>query len=219
MGACFPELPPETVRGLEAICQGRSYPRGTTLFEEGDEPRGLFILLSGSARLVMSSGKGKNFVERSVWPGETMGASEVVASIPHLAAAEVMEPSEVAFLPQAAFLRVLTTDRKVALWLAKQLSWEVNGARFRTRLLALAPNVTARFAYFLLLWAREGQRTEEGLRIPLRINQEELGEIIGATRETVNRLEARLERRGLIRVEHGSILLLRISELRRLVSA
>lgn len=86
-------------------------------------------------------------------------------------------------------------------------------------MLALSPNASARFAYFLLLWARErGQKAEEGVRVPLSMSEEELGETIDVTRETVSRILANLERHKLIRRERHSILLLRPDALRALAS-
>ncbi len=149
-----------------------------------------------------------------------MGASSAIGKVPYLMTAQIAEPSQVALIRNAALVRLLSTHPQVPLWLISQVSLELERVLLQTRLLALAPNATTRLAYFLLLWAREqGQQTSTGVRIPLSMTQEELGEIICATRETVNHVLADLQRRGLVRVESRSILLRRIPQLRALVSA
>ncbi len=87
----------------------------------------------------------------------------------------------------------------------------------RARLLALAPNARAKLAQLLLLWAdQHGQPTAEGVRVPLHVTQEAIGEAIGSSRETVSRLLAGLQRRHLIRLRGSSLLLLQLDELRAL---
>lgn len=105
----FPGSPPESLKALEAICELRSYARGDRLFEEGVESRGFFILLSGSAKLIVGSEEGKNYAVRSVKPGEVLGASSIISDSVHLVTAEIVEPSEVGFVARAAFLDFLTT--------------------------------------------------------------------------------------------------------------
>jgi hypothetical protein len=67
---------------------------------------------------------------------------------------------------------------------------------------ALVPNASAKMAQLLLMWADlHGHTTPEGLRFPLNMTQEAVGEAIGATRETVSRLLGDFQRRQLIRVQ------------------
>ncbi len=100
---CFRgQLSAETIRALEMVCQVRSYPGGERLFEEGGESCGLFVLLCGSARLIIGSKTGKIYVLRTVKPGEIMGAAGLIAGYPHFCAAEIMAPSSAARLDPPA---------------------------------------------------------------------------------------------------------------------
>jgi len=123
----------------------------------------------------------------------------------------------VAFIPRPEFLQLLRSHAEVSARVAEHLSTELHKAWEQTLLLALAPSTRAKLAQLFLLWAgQHGQTTPEGVRVPLNMTQEEIGEIIGASRETVSRLLADFKRRRLIRLKASSLLLLGLEELRSL---
>ncbi len=213
----FCRLPPEALGELNSIRQGSFYPADAQLFVEGESPRGVFILCSGEARLTATSKDGKSITLRQVAPGEVLGLSSVVAKKPFPVAAQTLSPSQVSFIPAQKFLRFLEKHAEVAMRVAEHLSMELHRAWDQTRLLALAPNARAKFAQLLLVWAGEnGKKTSEGVQVQFSMSQEEIGEFIGATRETVSRLLADFKRQGLIRVKGASVLLVKPEELRAL---
>jgi CRP/FNR family transcriptional regulator len=129
--------------------------------------------------------------------------------------AETVEPSEISMVRRANFLRFLSRYNDAALRVAEHLSMELHKAWAQTRLLALAPNARSKLAQALLLWAdRYGQPAADGVRLPLNMTQEAIGETIGATRETVSRLLSEFQRKNWIRIKGGSVMLLDPVELR-----
>ncbi len=216
----FCRLSPEALRELNSMRQTSFYPPGAVLFVEGERPRGLYILCAGQAKLGANSNEGKGITLRLVEPGEVLGLSSVIANGSYPVTAETLAPSQVNFIPRAEFLRFLSAHADVALRVAEHLSMELHKAWEQTRLLALAPSTRAKLAHLLLVWAgQHGQATPEGMRIPLNMNQEEIAETIGASRETVSRLLADFKRRRLIRVKGGSVTLLQPDELRTMTAA
>lgn len=210
----FCGLPEETLRALHAFRQTALYPPGALLFVEGESSRGLFVVCTGQAKLSASSKEGKRITVRQVEPGEALGLSSVIADSPYPLTAETLSPSQVCFFPRAEFVRFLCTHAEVSLRVAEHLSMELHKAWEQTRLLTLAPNARAKLAQLLLASAAQhGRKTPQGLRIPLNMTAEDIGEAIGATRETVSRLLADFKRRRLIRVKGGSILLVHPEEL------
>ena len=117
----------------------------------------------------------------------------------------------------AEFMDFLHRNNEAALRVAQHLSLELHAAWAQTRMLALAPNARAKMAQLLLMWADlHGHTTPEGLRFPLNM---EVGEAIGATRETVSRLLGDFQRRQLIRVHGSAVLLLDQERLRSIGGA
>src|SRR5712691_8837591 len=69
----FCNLPPPAVQKLAAITSAAAYPKGATLFLEGQSPRGVFILCTGKVKLSTSSADGRSLILRISEPGEVLG--------------------------------------------------------------------------------------------------------------------------------------------------
>ena len=172
-------------------------------------------MCAGSAKLSATGREGKSVTFREVTPGEVMGLSCVVAHKPYQTSAQTLEPSEVSSVAGADFMDFLHRHNEAAVRVAQHLSMELHAAWAQTRMLALAPDARSKLAQLLLLRAdRHGQTTSEGLRFPLNMTQESVGEAIGATRETVSRLLGDFQRRHLIRVNGSAVLLVDPEQLR-----
>ena len=109
---------------------------GETLFREGDEPQGVYVLHSGSVQLLFASRNGSAKPLREAQPGQILGLSCVVTQRPHDCTATAAEPSEVAFIARDEFLRTL--DDSPAVWFSvlRVLSSEVNAAYDDMRVMA-----------------------------------------------------------------------------------
>ena len=202
----FCKMASETMRDLNAIRQTALYPEGALLFVEGESPRGVFVLCSGEAKLTASSKQGESIILRLAEAGEVLGLSNLIASSPYTATAETLTPAQVAFIPARKFQRLLRTHPDGALRVAEHLSMELHKSWEQARLLALAPSTRSKLAQLLLEWASEhGKTDEEGTCVPFHMTHEEIGRIIGASRETVSRLLSDFKRRRLIRVKGGSV--------------
>jgi len=75
-----------------------------------------------------------------------------------------------------------------------------------TRMLLLSESAAQKLARLILKWGRDfGERTSEGLRVRILLTQEEIAQIIGASRETVTRLFSALKRDNIIRVKRNAM--------------
>jgi CRP/FNR family transcriptional regulator len=210
----FCRMSADTMRELNMIRQTALYPAGAVLFVEGETPRGLFVLCSGEAKLTAGSRQGESIILRLAESGELIGLSSLIAGSAYAATAETITPAQVAFVPARKFQRFLRTHPDVALRVAEHLSMELHKSWEQARLLALAPSTRSKLAQLLLEWASEHGKTDaEGTCVPFHMTHEEIGRIIGASRETVSRLLSDFKRRRLIRVK-GAFLYMVPEELR-----
>lgn len=199
---------------LDSIRQTMWYPEGSTLFMEGQTPRGLYILCAGQVKTVSSSRDGKSIILRVAEAGEVMGLSDLLSHGSHGSSAETLLRSQISFVPQAEFLGFLARHPEVFTRLAELLSEELRDAWEQIRLLALAQGTEARLAQWLLRRAeRQGQPTPEGVVIRIYMTREEIGDSIGMSRETVSRLFSDFKRRRFICPMRGSALLVRTQAL------
>lgn len=214
----FCQLGVEALTELNTLRQTSAYPKGAVLFVEGQPAQGIFILCSGKAKLTAASPRGRSLIVRMAEPGEVLGLSEVVSSMSYGVSAETMEASQVSFLPREEFIRFLQKHGDVSVRVARHLSSELQRAYRQVTRIALAPTARAKLAGLLLDTASGS--TEHGSddrRFQLRMTHEEIGELIGSSRETVTRLLSEFQRKRLIHKRGALITLLNPARLESLL--
>src|SRR6266702_919251 len=118
----FCNMSPASVAALDGIKFTAVYPKGSLLFVEGEQPRGVFILCSGRAKLTTSSSEGKLLIVKIAEPGEVLGASATILGKPYEVSAETLEPSQLNFIKRDDFLKFLSANAEVCMHTARQLS-------------------------------------------------------------------------------------------------
>lgn len=113
-------------------------PAGTILFTEGEQPRGIYLIHSGTFELLMCARNGECKRIRAVSTGEILGLESVVSRRPHDATARAITPCELGFIERESFLRVL--DESPAIWFSvlRLLSQGVNASYDSLRSVAQA---------------------------------------------------------------------------------
>lgn len=109
---------------------------GETLFREGEPPRGVYVLHSGTVDLLFSAKDGHTKPLREAQSGQILGLSCVVTQRPHDCTATAAEPCEVAFIEREDFLRALNDSPAVWFSVLRVLSSEVNAVYDDIRTLA-----------------------------------------------------------------------------------
>ena len=107
---------------LNEIKSTAVYPKGAMLFIEGQQPRGVFVLCVGKAKLSTSSREGKTIITKLSEAGDVLGLSSVISNRPYEVTAEMMEPGQANFIPRESLLQFLKEHGEVALRVAEQLS-------------------------------------------------------------------------------------------------
>jgi CRP/FNR family transcriptional regulator len=215
----FCRLSPPALEELNRLRQTSVYPQAAVLFVEGQPCRGLFVLCSGKAKLTASSNTGRSVIVRVAEPGEVLGLSAVMANGSYEVSAETLEPTQVNFIPRQEFLRFLESHGEVSLRVAQHLSLDLRRAYDQVTRIALAPTARAKLAGLLLEWARrDSQPSGKGLRFVLRLTHEEIGELIGSSRETVTRMLNDFRRAGLITFKGSSMSVRDPGKLEKLLS-
>lgn len=211
----FCNLSPPALKRLEGITAAASYPKGATLFVEGQKPRGVFILCTGKVKLSTSSADGKTLILRVPEQGEILGLAATVSGQPYQASAEVLEPAQANFIARNDFLDFLKEHGEAALRVAQQLSENYHMAINEMRTIGLSHSAAEKFARFLLEQADDGGKAEGEVRLTLTLTHEEIAQMIGSSRETVTRLFTDFKKRQLLQVKGSTVVVQDIAALRR----
>jgi CRP/FNR family transcriptional regulator, cyclic AMP receptor protein len=203
----FCDLPRPVLAALDAISTSAMYPKGAVLFVEGQEPRGVMVLCNGRVKLSTNSADGKSIIARIAAPGELVGLPSTLAGSAYELTAEALEPVQANFIPRDVFLQFLRAHGEAAVRVAEILSKIYYATLLEVRYLGLSSSTAEKLARFLLDLPATAGQGHDHLRTTLTLTHKEIGEVIGASRETVTRLFTHFKKERLIDI-HGSTLLI-----------
>jgi CRP/FNR family transcriptional regulator len=189
--------------------------RGEVLFAQGDPPSQLFVVDSGKIKLGRTAPDGRENLLSVLGPGEMFGELSWFDPGPRTSSAVAVAPTRLASLDYDDLYAWMAGRPQVAQELLRALT-----RRLRRTNSALADlvftDVPGRVAGTLLdLAQRFGRPADTGLRVAHDLTQEELAQLVGASRETVNKALADFAARGWLRLEARAVVLLDVERLRR----
>jgi len=195
----------------------RVYPPGSVIFTEGDVPEGVHILESGTAILYGTTSQGRLIVAKTVHSGEFPGLNAVILGKPYLFSLKVTEPSRVAYVKRNDFLKFLDQSPEAATVIIRQLSNNYYDAQREVRTLSLSSNTVQRLARLLVLWIEDSDvNDDDEIWVSMDLTHQEIAQMVGASRETVSRVLARLTRSGVIEVKGHALRIPSVSRLRQM---
>lgn len=182
----FADLEERALAEIALVTRLKKLEAHQVLCRKGDDSGDVFVILSGRLRAFSIGGDGKEIVFKHQGPGEIVGELGAFSAGKRTANVEAIEPSELLVIPRRDFLPVLRRFPDTAIRLLEIVAERVThltelmeDANFR--------RVDARLAKCLLGFAKNwGEKTKDGVKISVRLPQAELGDLIGATRESVN---------------------------------
>jgi len=189
------------------------------LFIEGQQPRGVFILCTGKVKLSTTSREGKTIITKISDAGDVLGLNAVISNHPYEVTAEMMEPGQANFIPRDSLLQFVREFPDVALKVAQQLSRNYYVAYEEIRTLGLTTSPSEKFAKLLLSWSTKGAQTDGSSQLRLNLTHEEIGEIIGTTRETVSRLFSEFRKKQLVQIKGATLVIRSRPALERIVQS
>ena len=194
------------------IVSRQLFPKGRTIFSEGDEGTGFYVVISGRVKIFKLSSEGKEQILHIFGPGEPFGEVPVFSGQHFPANAEAMEESRVFFFPRKAFMELIRKTPDLALNMLAVLSRRLR--RFARLIEDLSlKEVPARLAAYLL-YLHEAKKGSENLE--LDISKGQLASLLGTIPETLSRIIGRMNKSGLIESEGPRIRVLDLQGLETL---
>lgn len=175
------------------------YPKGSTIFVEGQTLDGIYVLCSGRVKLTVCSKDGKLIILHIAEPGEILGLSAAISDSIYTATAEAVEQCRVNYVRRNDFLRFLENNPQACLNAVRQLSQNYQSACFRIGALGLSATVADKLATLFLGWCDVSEEDADGIHFKIYYTHEELAQMIGTSRETVTRLLKSFRDRKLIK--------------------
>ncbi|HKF49781.1 MAG TPA: Crp/Fnr family transcriptional regulator [Terracidiphilus sp.] len=204
-GEFFSNWSPDALDEWAEMERAHSYGPNIVLFSERGQARGLFVVLEGEIRLSINSSEGKRLSLRIARKGDVLGLSSALSGTPYEVTAETLYPSKVAPIGRDQFMAFLTRHPELYRNVTDELSRHVSMACHQLRTVGLSSSAPEKLARLLLEWSENEHSTSACARVRFSLTHEEIGEFIGASRETVTRTLSTFKHRRLV-LFHGSML-------------
>ena len=215
----FRGLEPELIARLAGLSRVKRLAKGAILFQQGDEGDALYGVIAGLIRISVANAAGREITLGLMEPGDMFGEIALLDGLPRTAGAQAAEGSVILAIDRAHFFELLEAEPRLARHVIELLCERLRQStdRFSEHTLL---RLDARMARKLQsLAAGHGRDVRGGTRIALKLSQSELAQMLGASREAVNKLLQRWSRAGILRHERGTIVVTAPKQLDEIAAA
>lgn len=215
----FEGLSAEQLGKIAALARTRSCSTRQVVVTQGEPADALFAIIKGRLKVASSGPDGRDMVLGIMAEGEVFGEVALLDGGLRSATCTAVEPCELLVVERAQFLELLEQSPGIAVKLLHVLSGRLRRLSQRSEDAAFL-DVPGRLARSLLdLATRFGERRHDsgrGIFITLKLSQQELGDLVGATRESVNKHLNEWTRQGFLELHGGRMVIADIDSVRRL---
>jgi CRP/FNR family cyclic AMP-dependent transcriptional regulator len=212
----FADLEPEAFEQLCRYAKHSTLKRGTTLFSKGDPGISLYAVIAGTVKMSISSSEGRNAILNIIGPGEIFGEMALLDGGARSADAIANSNCELFVIDRREFIPFVKSQPALAMKFIELLCERLRRTSDQVEQIILQ-NLPGRLASALLRLSEKHKFAPQGRTIA--ITQQEISEMVGMTRESINKQLRAWAARDWVRLEHGAIVVLNAEMLRELADA
>jgi len=212
----FCDLEPEALEQLCRYAKHSTLKRGATIFSKGDPGNSLFAVISGTVKISISSADGRNAILNLIGAGQIFGEMSVLDGQARSADATANTNCEIFAIDRREFLPFMRSQPELAMKFIELLCTRLRWTSDQVEQVILQ-NLPGRLAGALIRLTEKDKLAPEGHTIA--ITQQEISEMVGMTRESINKQLRIWAGRNWVRLEHGAIVVLDTGALQVLAEA
>jgi len=198
----------EELRGLAAGARLAYFPKNATIFQKGDPGDSMMAVIRGRVKICSHSVDGKELVLSIINKGGLFGEIALLDGEPRTADAIALEETDLLVLDRAQVMPFLTGRPDVAFRIISVLCKRLRQTSEHLED-TLFLEASSRFARALQRLARAfGKPGADGVRLDIKLSQQQLGCLVGVSRESINKLLNEWQRNGVIQMDGGYITIL-----------
>jgi len=204
----FSDLEEGELERFSQVAVPRSFPPATRVFHEGDHSDACYIVRTGSFRVTREHSDGRAITLATLGPGDIFGELAMLDGEVRSASVEALSDGELLALPAGEVRALLARHPEITVKLIAALVRRLRTANERISRQSFQ-TVPSRVAGVLAqLVAEEAPVAGDGGEVTIRMNQADLAQLAGTSRESVSRFLADLERAGVVRPGRGRVTVL-----------
>lgn len=211
----FAELDEAELERFSRVVVPRAYPEGTRVFHEGDHSDACYIVRSGTFRVTREHPDGRAITLATLSPGDIVGELAMLDGEVRSASVETLGgEGELLALPASDVRSLLERHPEITVKMVAALTRRLRAANERISRQSFQ-TVPSRVAGVLSQMVDEDDGGADGTKreITIRMNQADLAQLAGTSRESVSRFLADLERSGVVRAGRGQVTILEPAKL------
>lgn len=215
----FKNLSHEQITEINKLFRDVHYSAGDYVYFSGDKSVRLYVIATGSVKLLKYSGDGSTILVDLLKQGEFFGNLDPTGKAVYFETAEVQTPSCILNINSDDFRQVLEKYPNSGLVVLDIISQRLRESQEMLRQLSAQP-VESRIAYTLLkLGEKLGEQTDIGLLIQIPLSRQDISEMTGTTPETASRIMSKLQNKGIIETGRKWLAIKNIAQLKKLIEA
>ncbi len=213
----FVGLEPKQLDALAAMAVCKTYRSRDVVLRKGDSALQIYVILRGRLKTITSGGEGRNAAFSIMGPGEVFGEVAVLDGEARSATITALEPCELVIIQRNDFFHFLERSPQAAIKLLEVLARRLRrlSERFEDSTFLEVPQRLAK--QILRLAAKYGRKQGGRVQIDLKLSQQELGDLVGATRESVNKQLRAWVSQGIVEQSTGRLVILDFDALTAIV--
>ena len=212
----FCDLDSEAFDQLCRYAKHAALKRGATICSKGDPGNSLVAVISGTVKISVSSAEGRSAILNLIGPGEIFGEMSVLDGQPRSADATANTNCEIFTIDRREFLPFVRSQPALAMKFIELLCTRLRWTSDQVEQIILQ-NLPGRLASALIRLTEKHKLAPGGRTIA--VTQQEISEMVGMTRESINKQLRIWASRKWVRLEHGAIVVLNAEPLQALVEA
>jgi CRP-like cAMP-binding protein len=209
-------LDERALASIAALAQRKQYNARDVVVQQGDPGGELFVIVTGHLKVVSGGADGRDIALNIMGPGEVFGEISLLDGEPRSATAAALDSCELLAIHREPSMRFLESSPKTAIELLRVLTFRVRRLTERSddvAFLRVGGRLAKRIADLVEKYGHE--RADGSVRLPFKLSQQEIGELVSATRETANKQLKAWEQEGLISQQNGHLV---VQDLTRLLN-
>ena len=214
----FTALAGKDLDSILAFSKDRRFSDGQIVFQKGDPGTSLMVLLRGRIRISAVSEDGREVVLNVIEPGQIMGEIAFLDGHQRSADATAVGDCVVMTIDRRDFIPFLERNPGIAVQLLTVLCGRLRRTSEMVEDIAFLELPKRLCRLLIRLGSTYGKATPTGLRIEIKLSQKDLGNLIVASRESINKQLRAFEEQGLISTDRGYITVRRIKDMEELAS-
>src|SRR5712671_4987632 len=212
----FCDLDPEAFDQLSRYAKHSTLKRGATIVSKGDPGNSLIAVISGTVKISVTSPDGRSAILNLIGPGEIFGEVALLDGRARTADATANTNCEIYVIDRRDFIPFVRSQPALAMKLIELLCERLRWTSDQVEEVILQ-NLPGRLASALLRLTEKHKLAPAGRSIA--ITQQEISEMVGMTRESINKQLRAWAARNWVRLEHGAIVVLDARSLQAIVDA